>query len=86
MTVGNGLDALQLALLTAGIGPGDEVLVAAHTFIATWFAPSNVGALPVPIGLEGLYEALIKKPSPLSRKNLASSESDVPCSPQGMFS
>jgi dTDP-4-amino-4,6-dideoxygalactose transaminase len=52
VTVGNGLDALQLALLAAGIGPGDEVLVPAHTFIATWFAVSNVGALPVPIPME----------------------------------
>lgn len=52
VTVGNGLDALQLALLAAGIGPGDEVLVPAHTFIATWFAVSNLGALPIPLPME----------------------------------
>ncbi len=47
--VGNGLDALQMSLMAAGVGPGDEVLVPSSTFIATWFAVSNVGAIPVPI-------------------------------------
>ncbi len=47
--VGNGLDALQLILRGYGIGAGDEVLVPAHTFIATWLAVSYVGATPVPI-------------------------------------
>jgi len=45
--VANGLDALVLALRAAGVGPGDEVLVPAHTFIATWLAVSQVGAIPV---------------------------------------
>lgn len=45
----NGLEALQLCLLAAGIGPGDEVLVPSHTFIATWLAVSAVGATPVPV-------------------------------------
>ncbi|WP_163833046.1 DegT/DnrJ/EryC1/StrS family aminotransferase [Spartinivicinus ruber] len=47
--VGNGLDALRLLLLAYGIGPGDEVIVPAHTFIATWLAVSQVGAIPIPI-------------------------------------
>jgi dTDP-4-amino-4,6-dideoxygalactose transaminase len=47
--VGNGLDGLALALLAAGIGPGDEVLVPANTFIATFLAVSRAGALPVPV-------------------------------------
>ncbi len=47
--VGNGLDALTLALRVAGIGPGDDVLVPAHTFIATWLAVRNCGATPVPV-------------------------------------
>lgn len=47
--VGNGLDALVLALQVAGIGPGDEVLVPAHTFIATWLAVHQVGAVPRPV-------------------------------------
>lgn len=47
--MGNGLDALTLALRALDIGPGDEVIVPAHTFIATWLAVSAVGATPVPV-------------------------------------
>jgi dTDP-3-amino-3,4,6-trideoxy-alpha-D-glucose transaminase len=47
--VANGLEALQLALLALGIGPGDEVLVPSHTYIATWLAVTHTGARPVPI-------------------------------------
>jgi dTDP-3-amino-3,4,6-trideoxy-alpha-D-glucose transaminase len=45
--VGNGLDALALSLQALGVGPGDEVVVPAHTFIATWLAVARVGATPV---------------------------------------
>lgn len=47
--VGNGLDALYLLLRALEIGPGDEVIVPASTFIATWLAVSQVGARPVPV-------------------------------------
>jgi dTDP-4-amino-4,6-dideoxygalactose transaminase len=47
--VGNGLDALELALRAMGVGEGDEVIVPAHTFIATWLAVSRCGAVPVPV-------------------------------------
>lgn len=47
--VANGLDALHLALIALGIGPGDEVLVPSNTYIATWLAVSFVGATPVPV-------------------------------------
>ncbi len=47
--VGNGLDALYLILRAYDIGAGDEVIVPAHTFIATWLAVSNCGAIPVPV-------------------------------------
>lgn len=46
---GSGLDALHLALCASGVGPGDEVIVPAHTFIATWLAVSQCGATPIPI-------------------------------------
>jgi dTDP-3-amino-3,4,6-trideoxy-alpha-D-glucose transaminase len=47
--VGNGLDALRLALTALGLGPGDEVIVPGHTFIATWLAVDAAGATPVPV-------------------------------------
>lgn len=45
----NGLDALHLALLAMGVGPGDEVIVPSNTYIATWLAVSQCGAAPVPV-------------------------------------
>jgi dTDP-4-amino-4,6-dideoxygalactose transaminase len=54
--VASGLDALRLALHALGVGPGDEVIVPANTFIATWEAVSQVGATPVPVDVtEGDY-------------------------------
>jgi len=47
--VGNGLEALHLILRAYGIGQGDEVIVPANTFIATWLAVSYAGATPVPV-------------------------------------
>src|SRR5689334_13457917 len=47
--VSNGLDALHLIVRALGIGPGDEVLVPANTYIATWLAVSMAGAKPVPL-------------------------------------
>ncbi len=47
--VGNGLEALHLILRAYDIGPGDEVIVPANTYIATWLAISYTGATPVPV-------------------------------------
>lgn len=49
IAVANGLDALHLALRALDVGPGDEVIVPSNTFIATWLAVSQCGAVPVPI-------------------------------------
>lgn len=49
VAVANGLEGLQLALLAAGVQPGDEVIVPAHTFVATWLAVTQCGAIPVPV-------------------------------------
>jgi dTDP-4-amino-4,6-dideoxygalactose transaminase len=45
--VASGLDALQLALRAVGVGPGDEVITAANTFIASALAVTHTGATPV---------------------------------------
>jgi dTDP-4-amino-4,6-dideoxygalactose transaminase len=49
VSVGNGLDALHLALRAMEIGQGDEVIVPTNTYIATWLAVSQCGAIPVPV-------------------------------------
>ena len=45
--VGNGLDALMLALKALGVGRGDEVIIPSNTYIATALAVTYVGAEPV---------------------------------------
>ena len=47
VAVSNGTTALHAALLAAGVGPGDEVIVPAFTFFATASAVSMCGAVPV---------------------------------------
>jgi dTDP-4-amino-4,6-dideoxygalactose transaminase len=63
--VGNGLDALKLSMLAAGVGPGDEVIVPSYTFIATWLAVTSIGAKVVPVDVSkkdlSLDAELVKK-------------------------
>lgn len=47
--LGNGLEALELILRGYEIGAGDEVIVPANTFIATWLAVTYVGAKVIPV-------------------------------------
>jgi dTDP-4-amino-4,6-dideoxygalactose transaminase len=58
--VSSGTSALSLMLRASGIGSGDEVIVPAHTFIASALAVSHVGAVPVLCDVEegtGLIDA-----------------------------
>ncbi|MGW2657911.1 DegT/DnrJ/EryC1/StrS family aminotransferase [Streptomyces sp. NPDC001478] len=45
----SGLAALELTLRALGVGPGDEVIVPAHTFVGSWLPVSATGARPVPV-------------------------------------
>jgi len=49
VALGSGLDAIVLTLRALDIGPGDEVIVPSHTFIATWLAVAATGATPVAV-------------------------------------
>lgn len=50
--VGNGTDALEMALRAVGVGPGDEVVVPANTFIATAEAVVRAGGRPVLVDVD----------------------------------
>lgn len=50
--VGDGFDALVLSIKAMDIKAGDEVIVPAHTFIASWLAVSEAGATPVPVEVD----------------------------------
>ena len=52
--VSDGTSALELALRALGTCPGDEVIVPANTFIATWEAVIAVGARPVAVDVDPL--------------------------------
>ncbi len=69
--VGSGLDALTLSLRALDIGPSDEVIVPAHTFVATVLAILTVGATPVLVEPDEYYllsaEAVKKVVTPKTR-------------------
>lgn len=52
IAVDTGTSALHLALLAAGVKPGDEVITAANTFIATCAAISYTGATPILVDVD----------------------------------
>lgn len=65
LAVTSGTDALVASLAAAGIGPGDEVLVPAYTWMATATAPVMVGAVPI---LVDINETLTIDPEDIERK------------------
>lgn len=52
VAVSNGLDALRLSLIALNLTSGKRIGVPAHTFIATWLAIIQVGAIPVGIDVD----------------------------------
>ncbi|MBU3930696.1 DegT/DnrJ/EryC1/StrS family aminotransferase [bacterium] len=84
--VGSGTDALYLSLLALGVGPGDEVITAANTFIATVLAISYTGARPVlvdvnpktyNIDIAGMEKAITNKTKVLLPVHLYGSIADM---------
>jgi len=53
--ISNGTEAIHLALAAMGVGPGDEVITQANTYVATAFAISYRGATPVFVDVEPVY-------------------------------
>jgi len=76
--------ALHLALLAAGVGPGDEVITVSHSYIATANSIRYCGATPVFVDIDpdhynidpGLIEAAI---TPLTKAILAVHQIGMPC-------
>lgn len=65
LTVNSGTSALIAAMAACGLGPGDEVLVPAYTWIATPAAAVAVGAVPVLVDID---ESLTIDPADIERK------------------
>jgi dTDP-4-amino-4,6-dideoxygalactose transaminase len=65
LTVNSGTSALISALVALGIGPGDEVLVPAYTWVSTAIAALAVGAVPVLVEID---ESLTIDPEDIKRK------------------
>lgn len=64
--VGNGTEALRIALAAEGIGPGDAVFVPALTFVATAEAVVQTGAAPVFVDIDG--DTFTMDPAQLARR------------------
>lgn len=82
----SGYDALHMSLRAAGIGPGDEVIVPAHTFVATCSAVVNVGATPIlvdvakdfNIDVDKIEEVLSEKTRAIIPVHLSGYMADMP--------
>jgi dTDP-4-amino-4,6-dideoxygalactose transaminase len=71
----SGTVALHAAVTACGIGPGDEVLVPAYTWIATAAAPVLAGAVPVLVDID---ESLTIDPADIERKITANTKAIMP--------
>ncbi|MFT6323897.1 MAG: UDP-2-acetamido-2-deoxy-ribo-hexuluronate aminotransferase [Salibacteraceae bacterium] len=70
--VGNGTDALEIALLTLGIGAGDEVLVPSFSYFASAEVIERVGAVPVFVDVDATFTIdLVDASSKISAKTKA---------------
>jgi dTDP-4-amino-4,6-dideoxygalactose transaminase len=74
--VGNGTDALVLALKAHGVGPGDEVITVSHSFFATASAIELVGAVPVFVDIDP--ETMLMDPALLEQARTARTRAVMP--------
>jgi dTDP-4-amino-4,6-dideoxygalactose transaminase len=75
LAVNSGTSALICALVGAGIGPGDEVLVPAYTWVSTAAAPLAVGAVPVLVEIDA---SLTIDPVDIKRKITPNTKAIIP--------
>jgi dTDP-4-amino-4,6-dideoxygalactose transaminase len=75
LAVNSGTSALVCALVGLGVGPGDEVLVPAYTFVATAAAAVAVGAVPVLVDID---ESLTMDAIDLKRKVTSRTKAVIP--------
>lgn len=73
--VTSGTAALKVALIALGVGPGDEVITQGFTFVATWEAILDVGAVPV---FTEIDETLNMDPEDLKKKITARTKCIIP--------
>ena len=80
LTMTSGFAALTSALIGMGIGPGDEVIVPAYTYIASALAVTAVGAIPV---IAEADECLTLDPADTEKKMSAHTKAVMPVHIQG---
>jgi len=75
LAVSSGTAALKVGLAALGIGPGDEVLTQGFTFVATWEAILDIGAIPVFVEVD---DTLCMDPKDLSKKITPKTKAIIP--------
>ena len=77
----NGTDALQIALMGLGVGPGDEVIVPSFSYVATAETVALIGAIPVFVDVDP--ETCLIKPSAVEKALNAKTRAVIPVSLYG---
>ena len=80
LLMSSGFGAIVSALIGLGIGPGDEVIVPAYTYIATALAVTSVGAIPV---IADIDETLTIDPAEVEKKISKNTKAIIPVHIQG---
>ena len=81
ITCANGTDALQIALMAIGVGPGDEVITPAFSYIATAEATALLGATPIYVDVDPITFNI--NPALIEEKITAKTKAIIPVSLYG---